>query len=86
MLRAYEAVYTEGRLDWVTLRPDLPDGTPVLVVVEDKIRGALDEPGRRQVLDAAWGAWGKRKTPGEVDKELAALREEWERGWATTQP
>lgn len=35
MLRAYEAVVIKGRIDWVAPRPQLADGTRLLVVAEE---------------------------------------------------
>jgi hypothetical protein len=72
MLRAYEAVCRKGRLEWVRLPPDLAEGTRLLLLIEDRNPREMDEQGCREVLGAAWGAWGTRKTSDEVDEELDA--------------
>lgn len=32
-----------------------------------------------RVLASAWGAWGTGKTRDELDRQLASMRDEWER-------
>lgn len=77
MLRSYQAVYRGGRLRWSAPRPRLAEGTRVIVVVEEDLAAAEREAARR-VLDTAWGAWGSNRSPDELDRDLDALRSEWE--------
>ena len=78
MLRTYGAVYRKGVLNWLGRAPNLSEGSHVLVVVEAQPSPEEYRITLRRVLDKAWGAWGIGKTPDEIDRELAEMREEWE--------
>jgi hypothetical protein len=78
MPRTYEAVYHKGRVDWIAPRPHLPEGTRLVVVVEEQGCGLVGREATLSVLDAAWGAWGTRKSAEEIDRELTELRSDWE--------
>lgn len=59
----------------------------VLVTVLDTIPDADAERADqlRKRLSQTRGAWGKRTDLAELDKEIEALRDEWQRPWDSTE-
>jgi len=79
MMETYEAVYENGRLEWLE-EPPQPGRCRVRVtVLEDMPRRSPEEVQR--VLDETRGAWGAEASPDEVDREIEAMREAWNRPW-----
>jgi hypothetical protein len=79
MKETYEAVYEDGRLEWLE-RPPHPGRCRVLVtVLEELPRHSFEEVQR--VLDETRGTWGTGTSLDEVDRDVEAMREMWNRPW-----
>lgn len=80
MLETYEAVYEDGRLEWLGQRPRVGRHRVLVIVLEEKMPDRSPED-IQLVLDQTRGAWGTGKTPEEIDREIEAMRTEWDRPW-----
>jgi len=79
MKETYEAVCEDGRLEWLE-RPPHPGRCRVLVtVLEELPRHSFEEVQR--VLDETRGTWGTGTSLDEVDRDVEAMRETWNRPW-----
>lgn len=76
----YEAIYEDGKLEWVNEGPD-PGRYRVLVTVTEEGTSSPSEEEVQRVLDEADGAWGTGKTVEEIDEDVEELRGEWDRPW-----
>ena len=82
MLKSYEATYNHGRLKWVREKPVIDDGRQILVVVESSERARHRPEEIRKALDESRGAWGRGKTPDEIDSDIEDMRRaDWHRTW-----
>ncbi len=85
MHRTYEAIYENGRIEWLNESPDTHHHR-VLVTVLEENRPPKKKPSRsseevRRVLDETRGAWGS-KSADEIDREIEAMRRwDWSRPW-----
>jgi hypothetical protein len=79
MMETYEAVYEDGRLEWLET-PPLPGRCRVLVTVLEELPQHSPEE-VQQVLDETRGTWGTGTSLDEVDRDIEAMRETWNRPW-----
>ena len=79
MLKAYEAIYEDGRLEWLDEQPKAGRHRVLVTVLDPKKRRAPEEV--RRVLEATRGAWGRGKTMDEIDREIESMRAEWDATW-----
>lgn len=85
MHKTYEAIYENRGHQWVDERPEGSRRRVLVTVLEE--RPNSEEHARRsaeevkQVLHEARGAWATRKTPDEINREVEAVRAEWNRPW-----
>ena len=75
MSKSYEATYESGRLNWLSDKPEIKDGTRVTVLIDSPPKRKLSRDEIRQILDEARGAWGTGKTLEKIDKEIESMRE-----------
>jgi len=79
MMETYEAVYEDGRLEWLETPPH-PGRCRVLVTVFEELpRRSPEEV--QQVLDETRGTWGTGTSLDEVDRDIETMRETWSRPW-----
>ena len=78
MLNSYEAVYRHGMLQWIH---DVPDGDNLRVIVTVLERENVSEESIEQLLQRTKGIVKPAKSRDEINKDIAAMRAEWERGW-----
>jgi len=81
MLNSYEAVYHHGILQWIH---DVPDGDNLRVIVtvlERENTRDVSEESIEQLLQRTKGIVRPAKSRDEIDKDIATMRAEWERGW-----
>lgn len=81
MLKSYEAIYDHGQLLWLKDKPDTEQARVIVTIVEEPVKPRRSSQEIRQIFDEAWGAWGTGKTPDEIDREIEAMRADWERDW-----
>lgn len=79
MKKTYEAVYEEGRLEWLERRPHSGRCRVLVTVLEELPQHSPEEV--QQVLDETRGTWGTGTSPDEVDRDIEAMRETWNRPW-----
>lgn len=79
MLETYEAVYEDGRLEWLD-GPPHPGRCRVLVTVLEEMPQWSTED-IQHVLDETRGAWGTGKSRADVDRDVEAMRKTWHRPW-----
>ncbi|MDM8550387.1 hypothetical protein QUF72_09925 [Desulfobacterales bacterium HSG2] len=81
MLSSYEAVYRHGMLQWIN---DVPDGDNLRVIVtvleRENVR-EFSEESIEKLLQRTKGIVRPAKSRDEIDRDIAAMRAEWERGW-----
>lgn len=82
MHRTYEAICESGHLEWLNERPDLRGRRVLVTVLEETPREKANRSAKevRHVLAETRGAWGS-KSADEIDREMDAMREEWNRPW-----
>jgi len=78
MLNTFEAIYEDGRLKWLSERPDAGQH-PVLVTILNRDVRSQESRDVRHILEATRGAWGCDKSLDALDAELDQLRSEWGR-------
>lgn len=79
MLETYEAVYEDGRLEWLERPPHQGRRRVLVTVLEELPRPSAEEVQR--VLDETRGAWGTGKSLNEIDRDIESMRETWDRPW-----
>ena len=79
MMKTYEAIYEDGRLEWTEDAPEPGRCRVRVTVLEDMPRRPPEEVQR--VLDDTRGAWGAAASPDDVDRDVEAMRETWNRPW-----
>ena len=83
MLKSYEAIYDHGKLQWVSEEPPIQGQRRRIVVVMEVDQGP-EQPRKetiRELLARTRGSLGGIMTVDEIDAEVRAMRDEWEREW-----
>ncbi len=82
MLQAIEAIVEcDGTVRLLEpLRPTSPMRAVVTLLAVEENRTAK-KIAVRQALDNAWNCVQRKKTPEEIDRDIAAMRGEWTRAW-----
>jgi hypothetical protein len=83
MLKSYEAIYDRGQLHWVHDKPDIEKAQVIVTVIDLQAPAKKTLQEVRRLLNETRGAWGKGKSLDDVDREIAAMRAEWQREWDT---
>jgi hypothetical protein len=78
MSNTYEAIYENGRLQWLGAQPRAGRHRLQVTIIE------TTSPQRSQqevhgMLEATRGAWGRGKSLEEIDAEIDQMRSEWDR-------
>ncbi|MEK8018841.1 MAG: hypothetical protein VSS75_018365 [Candidatus Parabeggiatoa sp.] len=82
MLQTYEALYSDNQFRWLNQAPPKLDREVHVVLVMD-IEKTTAKPKKNlhDVLQRAWGCLGTGKSLDEIDAEMNAMRQDWDRGW-----
>jgi hypothetical protein len=82
MLTSYEAIYSDGRLQWLDQPPpEQEQELRVMVVMEIPQKPQPRQESIGELLRRTRGILGKGKTLDDIDAEIRAMRSEWEREW-----
>ena len=82
MLKSYAAIYDKGKLRWIGEEPPIQDQWKrVLVVMEVEQEAENPKESVRELLTRTRGSLGGTMTIDEIDAEVRAMRDEWERAW-----
>lgn len=81
MLNSYEAIYHDGMLQWIAGVPDGDNLRVIVTVLERKNMGKSSQESIEQLLQRTKGIVRPSKNKDEIDKDIAAMRAEWERSW-----
>jgi len=78
MLNTFEAIYEDGRLKWLSERPDAGQHHVLVTILDRNVRSQKSSD-VNSVLEATRGAWGCGKSLDALDAELDQVRAEWGR-------
>jgi len=82
MLQAIEAIIEcDGTVRLLEpVRPAFPMRAVVTLLTVEKTP-VVQQASVKQALDNAWNCVQRKKTPDEIDQDIAAMRSEWTREW-----
>lgn len=80
MLKSYEAVYEDGRLEWVRERPAAKRMKVIVTVLEDDT-DARSVVSTKEFLERTKGCVRPGKSLEEIDADIRQMRDEWQREW-----
>jgi hypothetical protein len=78
MSKTYEAIYEDGRLQWLGAQPGAGRYRLQVTIID----ASPPQHSAQEVhcmLEATQGAWGRGKTLEEIDAEIDWMRAEWDR-------
>ena len=80
MLKSYEAIYDHGQLHWLNDKPDMKQAQVIVTIVEAS-SPAISGDAIHLLLNETRGAWGTGESLDVIDREIAKMRDEWQREW-----
>jgi hypothetical protein len=78
MSKTYEAIYEDGRLQWLGAQPAAGRHRLHVTIIDARPPQHSAQEVRR-MLEVTRGAWSRGKTLEEIDAEIDRMRAEWDR-------
>ena len=75
----YEAVYDDGRLEWLGTEPAAGRHRVLVMVLNPNEASPHDRADVRRMLEATRDVWGSGRPIEEVADEVQRIRAEWDR-------
>lgn len=80
MLKQYEAIYKNGKLQWIDTPPEAIENRRVVVLLNEE-REMPESLNISALLRKTRGTMGRHMTMEELDAEILTMRDEWTREW-----
>ena len=80
MLKQYEAIYRNGKLQWLNTPPETIENRRVVVLLDEE-RVMPNSVNISVLLRKTRGSIGRHMKMEELDAEIHAMRDEWTREW-----
>lgn len=80
MLKQYEAIYRNGKLQWINTPPEAIENRRVVVLLDEEREMPISVNISGLLLKTR-GTMGRHMTMEELDAEIHTMRNEWTREW-----